>query len=178
MIPNLGNVKAMSKSLDESVSAILAAPKKWKLGDNTLLIFTSDNGGYLTYGTRFNNISSNGVLRGQKSHLYKGGYGVSTIISWPGRIEPAVTKATDHSVGLAPTIVTVASVGSKRFKTDCTNLGKLLFEGRSLLDRILSCRSRSQAAVGNGPRKLYRNGVRTEPYKLDDIGEQRNLADQ
>ena len=60
IIPNPGNVsphvKAMVESLDKSVGEIVAALKKWKLNHNTLVIFTSDNGGYLTYGKNFRNI--------------------------------------------------------------------------------------------------------------------------
>ena len=80
IIPDPGNVaphvKAMVESLDESVGAIVAELKKRKLDDNTLVIFTSDNGGYLTYGENFKNISSNGALRGQKTQLYEGGHRV------------------------------------------------------------------------------------------------------
>ena len=183
IIPDPGNVaphlKAMVESLDASVGAIVAALKKWELDENTLVIFTSDNGGYLTYGTTFKNISSNGRLRGQKTQLYEGGHRVPTIVSWPSRIEPAVTTATGHSVDLLPTIAALAGAGSDQFKTDGVDLEPLLFDGQSLPDRTLFWRARSQAAVRSGPWKLYRNGKRTELYNLnDDLGEQRDLADE
>jgi len=183
VIPDPGNVsphvRAMVESLDESVGAIVAALKKWKLDDDTLLIFTSDNGGYLTYGKNFKNISSNGVLRGQKSQLYEGGHRVPSIISWPGKIEPAVTRATAHSIDLLPTIATLAEIGSERFKSDGVDLGPLLFEGQSLPDRTLFWRAGSQATVRSGNWKLYRKGNQVELYNLaNDLGEQRDLARQ
>jgi arylsulfatase A-like enzyme len=183
IIPDPGNVaphlKAMVESLDASVGAIVAALKKWELDDNTLVIFTSDNGGYLTYGTNFKNISSNGKLRGQKTQLYEGGHRVPTIVSWPGRIGPAVTTATGHSVDLLPTMAALAGVGSDQFETDGVDLSPLLFDGQPLPDRTLFWRARSQAAVRSGAWKLYRNGKRTELYNLnDDLGEQRDLAEE
>ncbi len=181
VIPDPGNVaphvKAMVESLDQSVGAIVAALEKWKLTDNTLLIFTSDNGGYLTYGPRFKNISSNGRLRGQKTQLYEGGHRVPTIISWPGRIKPTVSAATAHSVDLLPTIATLAGVDSADVQTDGIDLGPHLFADEPLPDRMLFWRARSQSAVRSGPWKLYRNGNRTELYNLDDdLGEQHNLV--
>jgi arylsulfatase A-like enzyme len=183
IIPDPGHVaphlKAMVESLDASVGAIVAVLKKWELDEKTLVIFTSDNGGYLTYGTKFKNISSNGRLRGQKTQLYEGGHRVPTIVSWPGRIEPAVTPETGHSVDLLPTIAALAGVGKNQFKTDGIDLEALLFDGQSLPDRTLFWRARSQAAVRSGHWKLYRNGKRTELYNLnDDLGEQRDLADK
>ena len=80
---------------------------------------------------------------------------------------------------LLPTIAALAGVGSDQFKTDGIDLGPLLFDGQSLPDRTLFWRARSQAAVRSGPWKLYRNGKRTELYNLnDDLGEQRDLADE
>ena len=173
------HVTAMVESLDQSVGAIMAALEKWKLTDNTLVIFTSDNGGYLTYGPKFKNISSNGRLRGQKSQLYEGGHRVPTVMSWPGRIKPGVSAATAHSVDLLPTIAALAGVDRADIQTDGIDLGGLLFDDQSLPDRMLFWRARSQSAVRSGPWKLYRNGERTELYNLDhDPGEQRDLAHQ
>ena len=183
IIPDPGNVaphvKAMVESLDESVGAIVAELKKRKLDDNTLVIFTSDNGGYLTYGENFRNISSNGALRGQKTQLYEGGHRVPALISWAGKIKPDVTTETGHSVDLLPTIAALAGIGRDEFQTDGIDLHPLLFDGRSLPDRTLFWRAGSQAAVRRGPWKLYRNDTIIELYNLDDdLGEQHNQADQ
>jgi arylsulfatase A-like enzyme len=183
IIPNPGNVsphvKAMVESLDKSVGEIVAALKKWKLNRNTLVIFTSDNGGYLTYGKNFRNISSNGPLRGQKTQLYEGGHRVPTIVSWPGRIDPSPTDETGHSTDLLPTLAVLAGVARDKFKTDGVDLSPLLFRGEALPNRMLFWRARSQRAVRSGPWKLYSNGKHTELYNLDnDVGEQHSLADQ
>ncbi len=183
IIPDPGNVaphvKAMVESLDESVGAIVAELKKRKLDDNTLVIFTSDNGGYLTYGENFKNISSNGALRGQKTQLYEGGHRVPALISWAGKIKPDVTTETGHSVDLLPTIAALAGIGRDEFQTDGIDLKPLLFAGQSLPDRTLFWRANSQAAVRRGPWKLYRNDRIIELYNLDDdLGEQDNQADQ
>jgi arylsulfatase A-like enzyme len=64
--------------LDDSVGAVLDALKQHGLDENTLVIFTSDNGA--TFG------GSTGGLRGMKSSTYEGGYRVPCIARWPGKI--------------------------------------------------------------------------------------------
>lgn len=181
VIPDPANVqphvRAMIQSLDESVGRIIAALQQRKLDRNTLVIFTSDNGGYLTYGKLFRNISSNGRLRGAKGQLYEGGHRVPTIVSWPGKIAPAVTHAIAHSTDLLPTITTLAGIDGKSYSTDGVDLGPLLFHGKALPDRMLFWRARTQRAVRNGPWKLYQNGKRTELYSLDDdISEEHDIS--
>lgn len=168
------HVRAMVESLDRSVGLIVGALRKWDLDKNTLVIFTSDNGGYLTYGDRFRNISSNGPFRGQKTELYEGGHRVPAIFSWPGRIEPGVSEETAHSVDLMPTLAALAGVD---VETDGVDLGPLLFSGDRLPERTLYWRARLQAAVRRGEWKWYRNGKKEELYHLgDDPGEERDLA--
>jgi arylsulfatase A len=171
------HVRAMIQSLDASVGQVVTALKKAGLEQNTLVIFTSDNGGYLTYGARFRNISSNGPLRGAKGSLYEGGHRVPTIFSWPGRIESDVSSATAHSTDLLPTLSLLAGLEAASFKTDGVDLGPLLFDGESLADRMLFWRAQTLRAVRRGPWKLCQNGDRTELYNLDnDLGERQNLA--
>jgi arylsulfatase A-like enzyme len=181
IVPDPGNVaphvKAMVESLDASVGAIVAALKKWKIDRKTMVIFTSDNGGYLTYGKNFRNISSNGKLRGEKGQLYEGGHRVPTLFSWPGRIDPAVTHATGHSNDLAPTLTALAGVPGGKFPTDGVDLRPLLLRGEPLAERMLFWRRRSARAVRMGPWKLHVVGTRTELYNLDDdVEEKHNLA--
>ncbi len=171
------HVRAMIQSLDASVGQVVAALKNAGLERDTLVIFTSDNGGYLTYGDRFRNISSNGPLRGAKGDLYEGGHRVPTIFSWPGRIDSGVTDATAHSTDLLPTLTRLAGLDEPSFVTDGVDLGPLLFDRQALPDRMLFWRARTQRAVRSGPWKLYQNGVRTELYNLDDdLRQKRNLA--
>ena len=92
---------------------------------------------------------------------------------------PAVTDATTHSVDLFPTTATLAGVSGEAFESDGVNLGPTLFNGGPLDERTLFWRAGTQAAVRNGRWKLYRQGLRTELYDLDnDLGEQHDLADE
>lgn len=183
VIPNPDNVaphvKAMVESLDASVGNIVAALRKHDLEDNTLVIFTSDNGGYLTYGPKFRNISSNGQFRGQKTELYEGGHRVPAIFTWPGRIRPSTSTVTAHSVDLLPTITELAELNPTDVRTDGFSLVPHLTAGTQLPDRMLFWRARSRSAVRSGPWKLHRVGEKTELFHLeDDPGEQHDLADR
>jgi arylsulfatase A-like enzyme len=182
VIPDRGNVaphvKAMIESLDASVGAIVAALRKWDIKKDTLVIFTSDNGGYLTYGKDFRHISSNGPWRGQKTQVYEGGHRVPMIVSWRGRIPPGVTDAITHSNDLFPTLLGLS--GADPVESDGINLAPQLIERRSLPERDVFWRTMSHRAVRTGPWKLVmplRAGAKPELYNLDDDpGEQRNVA--
>ena len=181
VIPNPGNVaphvKAMIESLDQSVGEIVDRLRKWKLDHNTLVIFTSDNGGYLRYGESFQNISSNGPYRGQKTQLYEGGHRVPAIFWWPKRIAPAVSSATVHSIDLLPTIASLASISPETYNTDGIDLTGHLFNQDRLAKRMLFWRAQSQSAARSGSWKLYRKGKHTELYDLaNDPGERENLS--
>lgn len=181
MIPEPGNVaphvQAMVESLDGSVGEIVRTLQQWQLQEKTVIIFSSDNGGYLNYGSKYQRISSNGPLRGQKTELYEGGHRVPTIVSWPGSISAGTRDVIGHSVDWLPTLATIAGVRPERYKTDGIDLGPILLEGKDAPDRILFWRAREQAAVRHGPWKLHRNSDRTELYHLGrDLGEKHDLA--
>jgi len=183
IIPDPSNVaphvKAMIRSLDASVGAIMAELRKWQLEEKTLVIFTSDNGGYVSYGRDFRNISSNGPLRGQKTELYEGGHRVPMIMSWPGKIQAGVTDATTNSIDLLPTFAALAGIDPARHRFDGVDLSALIFGGEPLGPRTLFWRAGGGAkAVRQGPWKLLMRGKQTELYHLgDDLGEQHDLAD-
>lgn len=107
---------AMISSVDESVGRVLAALEELKLADNTLVIFSSDNGGvggYLREGIRrAGDITDNAPLRGGKGMLYEGGIRVPWVFWWPGKIA-AGTQSHEPitSVDLYPTLLELA--GSK-----------------------------------------------------------------
>lgn len=93
---------AMLKAVDDSVAEILNVVKELGFEENTLVIFSSDNGGL---STRYN-LTSNLPLRVGKGWLYEGGVRVPTIIKWPGVVEPgSVSEAPIISMDYYPTML-------------------------------------------------------------------------
>jgi arylsulfatase A-like enzyme len=102
--------------LDLSVGRILEALDRLKLAENTLVIFTSDNGGVLISdgGTRPEakayeaGMRVSGPWRGRKHSIYEGGFRVPFLARWPGRI-PAGTVC-DETINLVDTLATTAAI--------------------------------------------------------------------
>ena len=79
---------AMISILDEQVGEITAKLKELGIADNSLIIFTSDNGPHLEGGADPDYFDSNGELKGYKRDLYEGGIRVPMLASWPQKITP------------------------------------------------------------------------------------------
>ena len=174
-----GKVKEMVEAVDGSVGRIVEAIRTNGLAENTLIVFTSDNGGYLTYQGGYHNISSNGPLRGQKTEVYEGGIRVPAIAWWPGRIKPGVTDDLSASFDLFPTFLELAGLAEPAdLKLDGVSLARLLLEGGAVPDRTLFWRMRDRRAVRQGPWKLVASGEDApELYNLaGDIGETSDLS--
>lgn len=93
---------AMIDALDTSVGKVTATLKELGIEKNTLVIFTSDNGGH--------SITSNKPLKGQKGAFYEGGVRVPTCMSWPGVIAAGSENNTPiTSVDFMPTFAELAS---------------------------------------------------------------------
>jgi arylsulfatase A-like enzyme len=73
---------ALIEHLDSGIGQVLETLDRTGLATNTLVIFTSDNGGVLANG------ANNGPWRGGKEHMYEGGLRVPGAARWPGRIQP------------------------------------------------------------------------------------------
>jgi arylsulfatase A-like enzyme len=92
---------AALKCLDEAVGRILAAIEMNGLADNTLVIFTNDNGGLTEEVNR--------PWRGTKNTTWEGGIRVPALLRWPGKIKPGtVNDAFISIMDLMPTLVTLA----------------------------------------------------------------------
>ncbi len=95
------------EELDWSVGEILKSLKNKGLEDNTLVIFTSDNGPWYE--------GSAGSLRGRKGQSYEGGFKVPFIARWPGRIpRGSVNPGTVMNIDLYPTLLALAGVAPPR----------------------------------------------------------------
>jgi len=101
--------------LDLSVGRIIAALEKQKALENTLVIFTSDNGGVISGGrtgasTRATDagLKINGALRGGKHDIWEGGFKVPFIVRWPGRVPAGTTSS--EMIGLVDVFSTVAAI--------------------------------------------------------------------
>ncbi len=88
--------------LDASVGRILDSLHQWGLTNNTLVVFTSDNGPWLSYG---NHAGSSGGLREGKGTSFEGGVRVPTIMWWPGKI-PAGSSCDElaSTIDVLPTV--------------------------------------------------------------------------
>lgn len=102
---------AMINLLDDQVGEIMDKVTDLGLADNTIIIFTSDNGPHTEGGADPEYFDSNGPLKGTKRDLYEGGIRVPMIASWPNKI-PAGSKS-DHVSAfwdVFPTFFEVANV--------------------------------------------------------------------
>tara|TARA_Y100000588_G_C14264450_1_gene929135 strand:- start:2575 stop:3942 length:1368 start_codon:yes stop_codon:yes gene_type:complete len=84
---------AMVTHMDRDVGKIMALLKELNIDDNTLLIFTSDNGPHHEGNHHHTFFDSNGPLKGFKRDLYEGGIRVPTIARWPGKIKAGSSSA-------------------------------------------------------------------------------------
>jgi arylsulfatase A-like enzyme len=111
---------AMVSQLDAEVGQFVAALEKTGQRENTLVIFTSDNGGIESLKNAYAGSvgdsplnSENDPLRGQKNTLYEGGTRVCAFANWPGRLKPHKFTTPMHVVDWLPTIASVVGYESK-----------------------------------------------------------------
>lgn len=175
---------ALIEHMDDGIGQVLQVLHQTGLADNTIVVFTSDNGGQLSVG------ANNGPLRDGKQSVYEGGLKVPTAAVWPGKIKPgSVTPFRAMSMDILPTLFDAVGVEHT-----------LKIEGRSFLPTLMKqpqqqlrqqmffCRregglrygGKTIEAVIDGPWKLLQNSPwkPLELYNLDeDPAEEHNLLE-
>ena len=112
------------QEIDHNVGRLVKKLKEKNVYDNTIIIYTSDNGPWLAYG---NHGGTSGELRGGKFDVFEGGYRVPCVMSWPNGIAPN-TKI-NHLVSaiyLMPTICAATGAELPANKIDGVNVLDLL----------------------------------------------------
>jgi len=178
---------AMIESLDEGLGRILQTLDKHGIAENTVVIFTSDNGGLATLEGPHTPATSNAPLREGKGFLYEGGIREPLIVRWPAAIKSSQT--TDQiacSVDLLPTIAELCGIDLSH-DVDGASLASVL-RGQGPVERdalywhyphYANQGGRPGGAIRAGDWKLieYYDSGRRELFNVkDDIRESRNLA--
>lgn len=110
--------------IDWSVGEIVKTLKENSLCENTLIIFTSDNGPSLGFG---NHAGSNGGLRESKGNTYEGGIRVPCIMKWPGVIpEGTVCNKLASTIDILPTLATITNSALPEKKIDGVDISPLM----------------------------------------------------
>jgi len=161
---------AMIASVDESVGRVLKTIDDLGLGDDTLVIFTSDNGGL---STSEGSPTSNAPLRAGKGWLYEGGIRVPLIVRWPGVVKPGSTSSTPViSTDYFPTILAAIGAPSHpEWHMDGMSLLPLLKQSGELTARPLYWHYPHYGNQGGTPG----SSVRAGDYKLIEFFEDGRL---
>ena len=121
---------AMIQSVDDSIGLVLAKLDALKLAENTIVLFSSDNGGH-------SGATNNSPLRGAKGMLYEGGIRVPLMVKWPG-VTKAGSRSSEPVIGIDiyPTLLEVAGVKPPAdYQLDGTSLVPLLRQPTAKLAR-------------------------------------------
>ncbi|GGF40957.1 sulfatase [Echinicola rosea] len=179
---------AMVKSLDENVGKVVATLDSLGISGNTLVIFTSDNGGLM--GNPSHLITNNTPLRSQKGYPYEGGIRVPTIMRWPGKIPQGKETASPMiTMDIIPTILNYVDGEVAEDNWDGVNLVEMINNPEKTYSRDLywhfpHYRGKDvvpYSIVRSGDFKLihYYDGKSDELYNLsEDLSEKHNLIAQ
>ncbi|MCM8541145.1 MAG: sulfatase [Lentisphaeraceae bacterium] len=176
----------MIESMDDAVGIVLDKLKELKLDKNTVVIFTSDNGG-VSSGDAF--ATSNLPFRGGKGRQWEGGIREPYYIKVPGMASGKVSSVPVTGTDFYPTILELAGIKAKPEQhVDGVSLVPLL-NGKSIAQRDLFWHYPHYGNQGGEPSSIIRSGKwklihyyedgRNELYNLEsDVVEKNNLIDQ
>jgi arylsulfatase A-like enzyme len=174
----------MVDAMDQAVGKVLAKLDALKLGEKTIVIFTSDNGGL---STSEGWPTSNLPLRGGKGWMYEGGIREPFLVRWNGTVKPGTVIDTPiSSPDLLPTFAALAGAALPNQPVDGVSLVPLL-KGEALPERMLYWHYPHYGNQGGAPGGAVRRGDwkliewyednTHELYNLrNDIGEKENLS--
>ena len=172
---------ALVESVDDSVGRLLRKLEELKLSENTIIVFTSDNGGLI-------GCTSNVPLRAGKGSAYEGGVRVPLIVKWLGVTKPgSVSHTPVISADYYPTLLSVAGAPPAAGAVDGESIEPLLRQTGALKRDALYWHYPHYHPGGATPYGAVREGDfrlvefyednRVELYNLkDDIGETKDLA--
>jgi len=183
--PGMGDKRAklvaLIEHLDDGIGKVIAALKDCEVSENTLVIFTSDNGGQLNVG------ANNGPLRAGKQDMYEGGIRVPMCAVWPGKITPGSrSDRVALTMDLHPTICEAAGAKVGHTIDGRSILPTLLGKSQPAEDRFLFWVRREGGGYGGRAYYAARYGnfklVQNNPYEpmelynlKDDPQEQKPL---
>jgi len=175
---------AMTESVDTGVGKIMAKLDELGIAEDTVVIFTSDNGGLCKVTSQF-------PLRSGKGNLYEGGIRVPLIIRWPGNTQQGTTcDVPVASIDFYPTILRLADVEeTQNIVTDGISLIRLLMGKGGFRRDALYWHYPHYHTEGGTPSGAVRSGeyklieffedAHAELYNLrNDIGEQHDLSEE
>ncbi|KJF43550.1 sulfatase [Draconibacterium sediminis] len=176
---------AMVEAMDQAIGKVTSELKAAGVDDNTIIIFTADNGGLSTNSAPTSNLP----LKGGKGWMYEGGIREPMFVIWPG-VTPAKSKCNEPvlTTDFYKTIVEMTGIAHPKQETDGESLVPLLKQSEGF-DRKVVCwhyphyspqGGKPASAIRSGNWKLIKNYETntSELYNLkDDIGETKDLSD-
>ena len=170
---NLRIYATMVRALDSAVGQVLAALDAHGMADNTIVVFTSDNG-----GERF---SKTWPFIGQKTELLEGGLRVPTLLRWPARLTPQVSDQVTITMDWLPTLLAAAGTQpDPAYPSDGDDILPVLLGTRAPYPRTLYWRYKAQAqrAVRDGDWKYLKINDNEFLFNVaDDVRERANMRD-
>lgn len=176
---------AMVTRMDRDIGRLMDVLDELDLSDNTIVIFTSDNGGQDGGGADIAFFNGNAELRGDKGELYEGGIRVPGIVRWPGKVEAgAVSDYVWAFDDVLPTLADIAGLEPPDKVTGVSFLPTLLGneseqESREFFYWEMNANRR---AVRSGKWKAIMDNRNDDDFELydlsNDISESNNVADE